>query len=310
MRLIRGLQELHLSRRSSVVTIGVFDGLHIGHAKVISLAVARAKRLGIKSVVITFDPHPAKTLHSPSGVPSLISLEHRIRLIEEFSPDYLVVLNFTKPLAALPPAIFVKRILLSHAGAREVFVGDNFYFGKGAAAGPEDLRRYGSLLGFKVNVVDAVRVAGKRVSSSVIRRLVSAGEIAQASKYLGRPVAVLGTVVGGANLARELGYPTANINPHHEVIPPRGVYAVKVRYGHRLYNGVLNIGWRPTFYAPRDREPTIEVHIFGFRRKIYGKDLEALFVRKIRDERRYHSREALIAQIARDEKSALAATAN
>lgn len=305
MKVIRGINKLHLAPKSSVVTIGVFDGVHAGHSEVIGRAVRRAKELGLKSVVITFDPHPAKVLDHASEVPSLISLAHRIKLIESMSPDYLVVLSFSRPLASLPGDSFAKDILAARAGAGEVYVGDNFYFGKGAASGAPELGRLGRKHGFKVKVVPAVKIAGSRISSSSIRKLIAEGRLDEAEKFLGRPVSVLGTVVSGANLARELGYPTANINPHHEAIPPCGVYAVLVKYGQRLYKGVLNIGFRPTFYAPRDREEAIEVHIFGFKDTIYGKDLEVFFVKRIRDEARFIDKEGLVRQIRADEMAAL-----
>ena len=305
MKVLRGLNSLHYKPGSSIVTIGVFDGVHIGHAIVIRKAVARASALGLKSVVITFDPHPAKVLRHPSKSPSLISLEHRIRLIEEMTPDYVVILKFTKALASLSPEAFARNVILSHAGAKEVYVGDNFFFGKGAGAGAENLRKIGCCLGFKVTVVHAVKIGSQRISSSRIRKLVTSGRIRQAEKFLGRPVSVLGTVVSGANLARELGYPTANLNPHHEVIPPSGVYAVRIRYDGKVFKGVLNIGNRPTFYAPRDREPAIEAHIFGFDKRIYGHDLEVYFIRKIREERKFSDKKGLIRQIEKDEKSAL-----
>lgn len=306
MKVLRGLNRLHCGQNSSIVTIGVFDGVHVGHNAVIRKAVARARALGLESIVITFDPNPAKLLRRSSRAPSLISLEHRMRLIETMAPDRVAVLRFTKTLASLSPEAFVKNILLAHAGASEVYVGDNFYFGKAAEAGTKELQKLGIRLGFKVTVVRAVRIGRKRISSSHIRKLVTSGRLHEAEKFLGRPVSVLGTVTSGANLARELGYPTANLNPHHEVIPPSGVYAAMVRYGGKLFKGVLNIGNRPTFYAPRDQEPAIEVHIFGFNKKIYGHDLEVFFIRKIRDEKKFSCKEALIRQIEKDEKSALA----
>jgi riboflavin kinase/FMN adenylyltransferase len=305
MKVSRGLNSLRAGKNSSIVTIGVFDGVHVGHSVVIRKTVARAKALGLKSMVITFDPNPAKVLSKPAKTPSLISLEHRIRLIGEMAPDHVAVLRFTKKLASLSPEAFVSNVLLAHAGAAEVYVGDNFYFGNAAEAGTEELQKLGARLGFKVTVVNAIKIGTNRISSSRIRKLIAGGRLQEAEKFLGRPVSVLGTVVSGANLARELGYPTANLNPHHEVIPPSGVYAVMVRYGGKLFKGVLNIGTRPTFYAPRDREPAIEVHIFGFGKRIYGHDLEVFFIRKIRDEKKFSGKESLVRQIKKDKKSAL-----
>jgi riboflavin kinase/FMN adenylyltransferase len=305
MKVIYGIHDLSIAPKSSVVTIGVFDGVHAGHARVIGKAVARARSAGLKSVVITFDPHPEKTLGRRSGAPSLISLDHRIKLIKAMSADYIVVLHFSKALAGLSAISFAKEVLLEKAGAREAYVGENFYFGKGAKAGPYELKKLGAALGIKVIVVPTLKIGGYRASSSLIRTLISSGRLDTAAKFLGRPVSALGTVTAGANLARELGYPTANLNPHHEVIPPSGVYAVLVKYAGRTLKGVLNIGLRPTFYAPRDREPAIEVHIFNFHKTIYGRDLEVFFIKKIRDEKKFSGKELLIERIKQDEKKAL-----
>ena len=156
--------------------------------------------------------------------------------------------------------------------------------------------------GFRVNIAKSIKVGRGIVSSSLVRKLITSGEIKKASRLLNRRVSVLGTVVEGVGLARELGYPTANLNPHHEVIPPSGVYAVFVKFHGRLYKGVLNIGLRPTFYAPRDREPAIEVHIFDFKSNIYGHNLEVSFVKKIRDEIAFEDRHGLVKQIKDDER--------
>jgi len=146
-----------------------------------------------------------------------------------------------------------------------------------------------------------VKVQGVTVGSSMIRRLVLNGDIHKAARFLGRPVSILGTIVSGSQLGRTLGYPTANINPHHEVVPPSGVYAIKIKVGGRIYKGVLNIGTRPTFYAPRDSEPTIEAHIFNFKGTIYGSTAEVYFVDKIRNEVKYKDRSELVRQIKKDE---------
>lgn len=305
MRVIHGLRGFKKFANATVLAIGVFDGLHIGHRKIIERVVREAKKRKIKSVVLTFDPHPAKILRpKPRRASSLISVNHRIKFIEKLGVDILVVMDFTPALADITPEDFVRKVLVRKLGVREICVGDNFYFGKGGTAGINDLKRFGRSFGFNVSVVKSIRVGRNIVSSSLIRKLITSGELRRASKLLGRRVSVLGTVIGGARLARELGYPTANLNPHHEVIPPGGVYAVFVRFKGRSYEGVLNIGLRPTFYSPRDRESAIEVHIFDFKEKIYGHDLEVFFVKKLRDEVTFAGKDELVKQIKKDEEMA------
>lgn len=306
MKITGGLETVKHHIKGSVLAIGVFDGVHIGHRAVIDSVVRRARELKLKSVVVTFDPHPLKVLRPRPGVPSLISLAHRIRLIKECGVDQLVVLRFTRSFSNLPAEKFVRDILMKTLGMREIYVGENFYFGKGGKSGIENLRSLALKAGFTINVVKPVKAGGLAVSSSRIRKAVIDGNLRAASRLLGRPVSILGGVVRGAKLARQLGYPTANINPHHEVIPPSGVYAVKVRFGGRLFGGILNIGTRPTFYGPGDSEPTIEVHIFGFDGKIYGKEIEVFFVNRLRRESKFKNVNELVAQIKRDETSARA----
>jgi len=295
----------NMSIKKSIVTIGVFDGVHIGHQAVIKKVVQRARAIGAASVTITFDPHPMTVLSPGHFVPSLISLKHRIRLIKDLGIDKVQVINFDKRIAKISPEKFIKDIVAGRSNAKEIFVGEDFCFGKGAGADIKALELIGGEAGLKVHTVKAVKRAGRVVSSSEIRRLIIVGRIKDASDLLGRPFSILGTVVSGAKLARILGYPTANINPHHEAMPPGGVYAVKVRFGKRLFKGVMNIGVRPTFYDHgRDAEPSIEVHIFGFHGDIYGKDLEIVFVKRIRAEKKFNTIDSLIEQVRRDEKTA------
>lgn len=300
MKIFNSLRKVKDAGRGSVVTIGVFDGVHIAHQKIIKRVVSRAAALGLKSAVITFDPHPAKVAASRLPAPSILSLEHRIRLIGEMGVDIVLVLPFTRSFADLKPENFVSCVLAETLHSREVYVGENFYFGRGGRAGVLALERFSGRYGFKLNVVPSVKIGKRIVSSSEIRRYILSGELRKASKFLGRSVSVLGTVVSGSKFARLLGYPTANINPHHEAIPPSGVYAVRVRCRGRLFKGLLNIAVEPTFFAPRDKEPKIEAHIFGFRGSIYGQDIEIYFVSKIRDERPFKTVSALIRQIRHD----------
>lgn len=296
-----------MTKKGSIVTIGVFDGVHIGHQAVIKKAVKKARSRGLKSIVVTFDPHPLKVLDPRHFVPSLISLEHRIGLLKKSGIDEVFVMKFDKKAANIPPEKFIEDFLISKMNAREIVVGEDFYFGKGASAGVEKLRQIAEKKSIKVDIVRPVRKNSRVVSSTIIRRLVVEGRIREAERLLGRPYSILGTVVSGTKLARRLGYPTANINPHHEAIPPSGVYAVTIRFKDNKYDGVMNIGVKPTFYDHgHDKEPTIEVHIFNFHKKIYGKDLEVRFIHKIRKERKFKAIDRLIEQIKKDERAAKA----
>ena len=293
-----------MSKRS-IVTIGVFDGVHIGHRAVIKEAVRRAGAAGLKSVVVTFDPHPLKVLGARNAPPSLISLKHRIRLIRGLGIDRVMVINFNKKLASMSAGKFVKDLIVKRLCAAAIVVGEDFCFGRGASTDARRLRDIAKKYSVGVKIVKHLKKNGHIVSSTIIRRLVVGGYIKEASALLGRPFSILGTVVGGAALARTLGYPTANINPHHEAMPPSGVYAVRVKLRGRVYNGVMNIGVKPTFYDHgRDKEPSVEVHIFDFRERIYGRDLEVSFVRKLRPEKKFNTIDSLIEQIKRDESKA------
>ena len=310
MRIIHGLRSLKNPIKASALTIGVFDGVHIGHRKIIEKAVACARVKGLEAVVVTFDPHPSGVLSPSKKVQSLISLDHRLNLFNRLGVDTTVIIKFAKPFAEMSPENFVRNILIGKLGARFIYVGENFLFGNSASADFRALRRIASPYGINVASVSPVKVSGEMVSSSSIRKYVISGKLNKAKRLLGRPVSVLGTVIKGARFARVLGYPTANINPHHEVIPPAGVYAVKVRIGKDVRGGVLNIGKRPTFYAPRDEEPDIEAHIFDFKSRVYGKEIEVLFLKKIRSEKRFKDAGALVRQIKKDTKRALQITDN
>ncbi|MDP3730141.1 MAG: bifunctional riboflavin kinase/FAD synthetase [Candidatus Omnitrophota bacterium] len=288
-------------KKRSIVTIGVFDGVHIGHRAVIKRTVDRAKAVGAISIVVTFDPHPLKVLGGKHLAPSLMSLKHRVNAIRGLGAEKVIVMKFDKRLSMMEPGHFIENIIRKKLNAAEIFIGEDFRFGKGAGADIKDLRRIGTRAGLKVHPVKAVKRGGRIVSSSEIRRLIVSGKTKEASGLLGRPFSILGTVVPGARLARALGYPTANINPHHEAMPPSGVYAVMVKFNKKLFKGVMNIGVRPTFYDHgRDVEPSIEVHIFGFRGNIYGKDLEIVFVNRMRAEKKFNTIDSLIEQVKDD----------
>ncbi|MDO8602313.1 MAG: bifunctional riboflavin kinase/FAD synthetase [Candidatus Omnitrophota bacterium] len=273
-----------------VVTIGIFDGVHKGHQVILKKALKEAKKLRLKSVVVTFDPHPVKVLYPGAKIPFLISLEHRIKLIKSMGIDNCVIIKFTKEFARLRPEEFIKDILIDKLNLKVLITGDNFLFGSEEKGGPRLLKKLSRIYNFKFYGIPPVKMGGKYISSTRIRKAIERGSLELAAKLLGRPVTVLGTVVKGKALGRKLGFPTANIDPHHESIPPAGVYSVDVALGKKLYRGILNISLHKI----------VEVHVLNFNGNIYGRDIEVIFKRKIRDEKKFKSLEALKKQIQLD----------
>jgi riboflavin kinase / FMN adenylyltransferase len=289
MKVITDLESYKLTGRS-VVAIGVFDGVHKAHRRIISAAIKSARLRKARSVVLTFWPHP-------QGQASLNSLEHRLRLIKELGVDICVVIRFTRRFSAISAIDFVKCILVNRLKAEAVFIGENFRFGKNAEGDVQLLRKLSRLYDFQVRSFGVLKTGQSAISSTLIRKLISSGELHSAEKILMRPVSVLGTVIKGASLATQLGFPTANISAHHEVLPPAGIYAVQVSFDKQNYPGVCYIGKRPTFSGNKQ---SIEVHIFDFKKNIYGIDLEIRFIRRIRKEKKFSGSLALIKQIKKD----------
>jgi len=286
--------------QKTTATIGIFDGVHRGHQRILRKLIKEAKRQNTKSLVITFHPHPRKLLNSGSTIPFLISLEHRRRLIESLGVDFFRVIKFTKSFSRMKAGNFIKKVLIRSLDIKALIVGEDFLFGYNREGDFALLKRESKKYGFKLFGVKPAKIKGAFASSTRIRRKIEKGDLKNASLMLGRPITILGTVVKGRSIGRRLGFPTANIDPHHEVIPSSGVYAVDVKIQKKLYGGVLNIGTRPTFVNDRKKDPSIELYIFNFKKDIYRKDVEIIFKRKIRKERRFPSAEALRKQIQKD----------
>jgi riboflavin kinase/FMN adenylyltransferase len=289
MQLVAELKNLKLSSKP-VVAIGVFDGVHKAHRLIITSAIKLARQRRTKALVLTFWPHP-------QGQASLNSLAHRLRLIEELKADICAVIRFNRSFAKISAEDFVKNILVKRLNAGVVFVGENFRFGINAEGDVRLLKKLSRLYGFTVRSFKVFKTGRAVISSTLIRKLISSGKLKAAQRILTRPVSVLGTVIKGASLGAKLGFPTANIDPHHEVLPPAGIYAVTVFVDKHNYAGVCYIGSRPTF--SRNKQ-SVEAHIFNFKKNIYGQDLEIQFLRKIRGEKKFASPQALIKQIKKD----------
>lgn len=289
--------------RGSVASIGVFDGVHLGHREILRRNVERARELGARPTVVTFRDHP-KQLLLGRAPRTLTSLGHRLELFRRAGIEHALVLGFDAGLRAMPAAEFAEQVLVRGLGARRLVLGFDSKFGHSRSGTPEELRR----LGYEVEVVEQVLVRGRPVSSTAIREAVELGDLEAAQAMLGRPFAVFGEVVHGDGLGARLGFPTANLDPQHELLPPNGVYACWARRGgpepEPALPAVVNIGVRPTLGASAAPGPRVEAHLLDFSGDLYGKVLELEFVQALRAERRFGSLDELCAQIARDAAAA------
>ncbi len=301
MDVITDLRAFPKSLPVPVMTIGNFDGVHLGHQAIFRMVWQHARDVGGTSIVLTFDPHPLKVL-APEHCPLLITpTAKKLSLIRQCQLDVMVCLPFTQELANMTPVAFVEDVLVGIMGIRDIYVGYNFAFGKGRQGTITLLDELGSRHGFDVHTIEPIAVEGHVVSSSIIRRSVQDGSVHDAALLLGRLYSITGTVVEGFQKGRELGFPTANVYSTDELIPGRGVYAVVVDWREQRYGGVANIGFNPTFGRT---QLSIEIHLFNFSDQLYGETVEVHFVRKIRDEQAFPSIAALVEQIGRDVEAA------
>ena len=301
MKIYTSIDEVKGTDERFAVTIGSYDGVHIGHKKVLSELVRLAKRMDASSAVVTFDPHPRRLVDGGSCPPSLISGAHKLRLIDASGVDVCLVVAFDKKLMSLSAREFVAGYLCSAMNIAAVCVGSNFVFGRDRGGDADALKSMGEEMGFEVSCVPPVRAGGVVVSSTAIRSAIGSGRLDEASTLLGRPYSILGTIIRGRTLGRKLGYPTANIDPHHEAIPPEGVYAVRARVRDASHEGLLYIGRRPTFGGG---DISVEVYLVGFGGMIYGEDIEISFVSRIRGDMKFGSTEELVRRIKEDEREA------
>lgn len=281
-----------------VVTIGNFDGVHRGHQQLFRLVKERARARGGQAVVVTFDPHPIKIMQPQRHLPLLTTTEQKLRFLSHLELDVVIVHPFSREFGAQPAQDFVRHYLVERLGVVEVIIGHDYRFGRNREGDIKLLRELGALYGFQVQVVAAIKIEDTVVSSTLIRNLIKAGEVARAQVFLGRPYEVTGEVVHGYGRgSRLLGYPTANLKVDNELLPAAGIYAVRAYLDDRSYDAVANIGVCPTF---GDQELTLEVHLLDFQGDIYGRRLAVEFVARLREERRFPDVAALVAQIEQD----------
>lgn len=283
--------------KAPVVTLGNFDGIHLGHQSIFKRLKARGSKLGCPSVVYTFDPHPLKVVVPGKGPPLILDMEEKIELIKGFGIDYLVLARFTEQFAAKHPGEFVGEVLVDGLKAAEVLVGRNFSFGKGRAGNVRYLKTLSSTFGFHVEVVPPVKRSGAVVSSSRIRAMVLSGDLRRAASLLGRPFSIKGRVAKGSRIGRSIGFPTANLKVLSELVPSNGVYAARVKLGRKGHNALVNIGMAPTV---KRGARCVEVHLLDFKANIYGRRMEVAFLKRLRDEARFTTTGALARQIKKD----------
>jgi riboflavin kinase / FMN adenylyltransferase len=297
MEIFRHIEEPKLSASRTVVTLGNFDGVHLGHQALIRHTVEEGKRLGVPSVVLTFEPHPLKLL-APARAPKLILLhKDKMRLFQSFGVDIVVIQNFDESFAALEAPDFVRSFLVERLRSKKLWVGRDLRFGKGRKGTVENLVQWGTRYDFEVGTVEPIVVDQERVSSSRIRQLVEEGRVEEATPLLGRYHFVSGKVVSGHRRGRELGFPTANIASRNEVLPQDGIYATLLQIGEESLSSVSSVGVNPTF-GPAAR--TIESFVLNFDRSIYGESVRLSFVKRIREEKKFDSVEQLISQTRGD----------
>lgn len=304
MQVIRGLEDIPQEFRDAYVTIGNFDGVHLGHIPILKKIVDEAHGENRKALVITFDPHPKKVLHPDISPFYLITtLEEKVKLLEDVGIDGVILIPFNLEFSKISAEAFVNQILWYKLHIRKIFVGHDYFFGKNKVGNVTFLANKGKKLGFAVDVFNAVKFGDETISSTRLRYAILNGNVKMAMRLLGRPYNVSGVVIPGKSRGSTLGIPTANIKPDKELIPTEGVYAVIVHLEDDRFRGVLNIGFNPTF---SDNERSVEVYILDFSGNIYGKILNVFFIDRIRDEVKFDTPAQLVEQIKKDIEQALA----
>jgi riboflavin kinase/FMN adenylyltransferase len=281
----------------TVVSVGNFDGLHLGHQKILQMVLARARATGVTAAAVTFDPHPMRLLR-PEHAPQMIqTFSQRLAGLEQMGLDAVLVLRFDRALSLVSPEDFIQRILLQRLHVAGILVGANFCFGHRGAGDVRLLTHFGKEHGYDVETVPPVEIGGRVVSSTAIRNVVAEGNVAEAVPMLGRPFSLTGEIRSGVGRGRTILFPTLNLVPEQELLPKLGVYATESAVGGNLFRSVTNIGTRPTFDG---QGITVESHLFGFNEQISDGAMEVRFHSRLRDERKFSGADELRGQIARD----------
>ena len=291
-------------KKDSVVTIGTFDGVHVGHQKIIKRLVKIAKKESLQAVVLTFFPHPRMVLQKDSNIKLINIIDEKSQLLENFGIDHLVIKEFTKDFSRLGALEFVRDILVNKLKVKHIIIGYDHRFGRNRNANVDNLREYGEVYGFKITEITAQEIDEVTVSSTKIRKALKQGEIEIANTYLGYNFMLSGTIVKGKNLGIQIGFPTANIHieESYKLIPKNGSYIVKSFLDEQVVYGMMNIGINPTVSGEKQ---SIEVHFFNFKKDIYNKKIQVELLKRLRDEKKFDSIEALKEQLHKDREISL-----
>jgi len=297
MRVVEDVREAGPASAGSILTVGIFDGLHLGHRRIIDTVVRRAKETGLDAALMTMRPHP-RTVLEPGNAPRLLTPHpHKVRLLEQLGLDVLYVLPFDDATSALDREHVVRELFVERCGARELYVGHDFRFGHKAKGNYDYLRDVAADYGFHVTRVDPVVYDGERVSSTLVRRLVAEGDMERAHRYLERPYSIIGAVEPGRGIGRKLGYPTANVPFGDYAVPAPGIYAAKVRLAEHFYLAGVNVGYAPTI---PHTQLTIEAYLLDFEGNLIGTEVEIAFHCRLRPEKRFETEQALSIAIGQD----------
>ncbi len=297
MELIRGIHNIRSWHYECVLTIGNFDGVHLGHAEVLKGLILSAKKLALPSTVMLFEPQPQELFSGDNAPPRLTRLRDKLKLFQDIGVDRVICINFNRNFASLSADYFIREILSKKLGVKALTVGDDFRFGKQRTGNFSMLTKLGSELGISVKSTLSYRKLDCRVSSTAIRRALAIGDIDQANAMLGHGYSIAGRVVHGDKKGREFGFPTANVALKRQVSPVNGVFAVKVTIKENEIFGVANIGSKPTLNG---QKMLLEVHLFDFKKDIYGTFINVELIHKLRDEKKFDTLEQLVNQIKQD----------
>jgi riboflavin kinase/FMN adenylyltransferase len=301
MHFIRGLENFPRGLPELVVTIGNFDGVHLGHRQILEETVKKARQGQGVSLAFIFDPHPLRFLKQEKSPPLLTTLSQKVRLIQNLGIDFLLCAAFDKEMLRLSPRRFAREVLVEKLQVREIVEGSGFTFGNNRTGTAETLCQLGQELGFRVTISEYVQAGGETISSSRIRKMIPLGRVGEAAELLGHPYFIEGRVVEGNKRGKKLGFPTANLASENELSPRVGVYASWVNHRSQLYPGVTNVGYCPTF---GEGALTVETFILDFQQDIYGENISLYFMKRLRNEMKFNGPNALVQQMGQDVENA------